>query len=43
MEVYIVRIYRREDGDPRIIAGTVEEPGGRSKKHFPISMNFVTS
>ena len=34
LEVYIVRVYRREDGDPRIIAGIVEEPGKAVRKAF---------
>ncbi|MGA2402337.1 MAG: hypothetical protein ABSG91_11635 [Syntrophobacteraceae bacterium] len=26
LEVYIVRIYRRDESDPRMVAGIVEEP-----------------
>ena len=34
METYIVRIYRRETDDHRMLAGTVEEPGKPEKKVF---------
>ena len=34
MDTYIIRIYRREDGDPDTLAGTVEEPGIPEKRAF---------
>lgn len=34
METYIVRIYRREESDPRMLAGVVEEPGVAENKGF---------
>ena len=34
MEVYIVRIYRREKGNPDYVVGTVEEPGKPERKTF---------
>lgn len=34
MEVYIVRIYRRDEGDSRNVAGIVEEPGESWVKPF---------
>lgn len=33
-ESYIVRIYRRDPKNPRIVAGTVEEVGIEGKKGF---------
>lgn len=34
MNVYIVRIYRREKNNPRAIVGTVEQPEIDGKKAF---------
>jgi len=34
LEVYIVRIYRRDERHPRMIAGIVEEPGKPARKGF---------
>jgi len=34
LEVYIVRIYRRDESDPRMVAGIVEEPGEPERKAF---------
>ncbi len=34
MESYLVRIYRREEDNPRLLVGVVEEPGGNEKKAF---------
>ncbi len=34
METYIVRIYRREEDDPRILVGVVEEVGVEGNKAF---------
>jgi len=34
MDTYIVRIYRREEGDTPTLAGTVEEPGIPEKRGF---------
>jgi hypothetical protein len=34
MENYIVRIYRREEDNPRILVGVVEEVGVEGKKAF---------
>ena len=34
MDSYFVRIYRREEDNPRLLVGVVEEPGGNGKKAF---------
>ncbi len=34
MESYLVRIYRREENNPRLLVGVVEEPGVNAKKAF---------
>ncbi len=34
MEVYIIRIFRRDDTDPRLIAGIVEEPETLQERVF---------
>jgi hypothetical protein len=34
MDTYIIRIYRREEGDPQTLVGTVEEPGIPGKRSF---------
>ncbi len=34
MESYLVRIYRREEDNPRLLVGVVEEPGSNGKKAF---------
>ena len=34
MDSYLVRIYRRKENNPRLLVGTVEEPGGNGKKAF---------
>jgi len=34
MESYLVRIYRREENNPRLLIGVVEEPGVKGKKAF---------
>lgn len=34
METYIVRIYRRDKNDRRILAGIVEDPGEMEKRVF---------
>ena len=34
MTSYLVRIYRREEDNPRLLVGVVEEPGGNGKKAF---------
>ncbi len=34
MDSYLVRIYRREENNPRVLVGVVEEPGGNGKKAF---------
>jgi len=34
MERYVVHIYRRNPGDPKNIAGTVQCGGGRGRKWF---------
>jgi len=34
MESYLVRIYRREEDNPRLLVGVVEEPGENGKKAF---------
>lgn len=33
-ESYIVRIYRRDSGDPGVVVGTVEEVGVEDKRGF---------
>jgi hypothetical protein len=45
MDSYIVRIYRREPGDPCEVAGTVEEPGlrGLGKATFDGEENYSIS
>jgi len=34
MESYLVRIYRREENNPRLLVGVVEMPGVNEKKAF---------
>ncbi|MEK6742260.1 MAG: hypothetical protein AABZ15_01545 [Nitrospirota bacterium] len=34
MDYYIVRIYRREQGDPDSIVGTIEEASSAERKSF---------
>jgi len=34
MDSYLVRIYRREEDNPRLLVGVVEEPGANGKKAF---------
>ncbi len=34
MENYIVRIYRRENDNPRMLVGLIEEVGSKGKKAF---------
>jgi hypothetical protein len=34
VDTYIVRIYRRENGDAETLAGTVEEPGIPERRAF---------
>lgn len=34
MDSYLVRIYRRKEKNPRLLVGTLEEPGGKGKKAF---------
>ena len=34
MDSYLVRIYRREEDNPRLLVGVVEEPGVNEKKAF---------
>ena len=34
MNSYLVRIYRRMEGNPRLLVGVVEEPGVNGKKAF---------
>jgi hypothetical protein len=34
MESYLVRIYRKEDNNPRLLVGVVEEVGRDGKKAF---------
>jgi len=34
MESYLVRIYRREEDNPRLLVGVVEMPGENGKKAF---------
>ena len=34
MESYLVRIYRKAEGNPRMLVGVVEEPGAKEKKAF---------
>ncbi|MBM4338432.1 MAG: hypothetical protein FJ110_02705 [Deltaproteobacteria bacterium] len=34
MDSYLVRIYRKKEDNPRLLVGTVEEPGGNGKKAF---------
>jgi hypothetical protein len=34
VDTYIVRIYRREEGDSQTLAGTVEEPGVPERRTF---------
>ncbi len=34
MDSYLVRIYRREEDNPRLLVGVVEEPGANEKKAF---------
>ncbi len=34
MESYLVRIYRRQENNPRLLIGVVEEPGVKEKRAF---------
>jgi len=34
VDTYIIRIYRREESDPHMVVGTVEEPGIPGRKAF---------
>jgi len=34
MTSYLVRIYRRQENNPRLLVGVVEEPGVKEKKAF---------
>jgi hypothetical protein len=34
MDSYLVRIYRREENNPRLLVGVVEEPRANEKKAF---------
>ena len=34
LDNYIIRIYRRDKADPRLMVGTVEEIGKKEKKGF---------
>lgn len=34
MDSYLVRIYRREENNPKLLVGVVEEPGNNGKKAF---------
>ena len=34
MESYVVRIYRKEEDNPRLLVGIVEETGRNGKKAF---------
>ncbi|MDR3553982.1 MAG: hypothetical protein P4L55_04450 [Syntrophobacteraceae bacterium] len=34
MEVYIIRIYRRDDADSRLLAGFVEQPEEQQSRAF---------
>jgi hypothetical protein len=34
MDSYLVRIYRKEDYNPRMLVGVVEEPGVKEKRAF---------
>ena len=34
MNSYLVRIYRKEENNPRLLVGVVEEVGGNGKKAF---------
>jgi hypothetical protein len=34
MNSYLLRIYRREEDNPRLLVGVVEEPGVNGKKAF---------
>ncbi|NWG03184.1 MAG: hypothetical protein HXY44_10060 [Syntrophaceae bacterium] len=34
MDSYLLRIYRRDEDNPRLLVGVVEEPGGNGKKAF---------
>ncbi len=34
MDSYLVRIYRREEDNPRLLVGVVEQPGANGKKAF---------
>jgi len=34
MDSYLVRIYRREEDNPRLLVGVIEEPGANEKKAF---------
>ena len=39
MNSFLVRIYRKEDNNPRMLVGVVEEPGVKEKKHSATSLN----
>ncbi len=34
MDSYLVRIYRRQEDNPRLLVGVVEQPGDNGKKAF---------
>ena len=34
MNSYLIRIYRRQENNPRLLVGIVEEPGLKEKKAF---------
>lgn len=34
MNSYLIRIYRRQENNPRLLVGVVEEPGLKEKKAF---------
>lgn len=34
MDSYLVRIYRKEQNNPRVLVGVIEEPGVEGKKAF---------
>jgi hypothetical protein len=42
LDTYIVRIYRRDDSDPDMFAGIVEEPGIVEKRAFTNLDGLVT-
>ena len=34
LDNYVIRIYRRDKSDPRLVVGVVEEAGSRKKRGF---------